>query len=97
MNNIESFYLRNGNFWIAYDGMQLDETVVLLLLEGRIAKLGKMFVAASYRGSEKGVASSLLATVVVWAQEVGVRAICLETILEPCAASEPPSVFKIYS
>lgn len=86
LNDIESFYQKNGNFWVAYDGSQLVGTVALLLLGSGVAKLGKMFVAKSYRGSSAGVATQLLEVAVSWAREFGVQTICLETIPEPCAA-----------
>ena len=45
-----------------------------------------MFVAASHRGSGKGVAKALLDTASEWAGQQGVTTLCLETIVEPCAA-----------
>ena len=85
LRDISHFYQRNGNFWVAYDASELVGTIALLLLGDGVAKLGKMFVASSHRGSN-GIAKKLLTSALSWAREQGVQTVCLETIPEPCAA-----------
>ena len=86
LRDIENFYQKKGNFWVALDQGQIIGTVALVLLDRTTAKLGKMFVAATHRGGSKQVAKNLLETAVRWAQFQGITHLCLETITEPCAA-----------
>ncbi len=83
---IDTFYQSTGNFWVAVDERTLIGTVGLQLLSNGVAKLGKMFVASSHRGRHRGVAAALLDAAVAWARDQGVTTICLETIVERCAA-----------
>lgn len=86
LHDIENFYQTRGNFWVAYEEGALIGTVALILFENHVAKLAKMFVASSHRGATRGVAAKLLATAITWGCERGVRALCLETVIESGAA-----------
>jgi len=78
--DIPGFYQRGrGNFWVAVEGARVVGSVSLLDIgEGRGA-LRKMFVAATHRGRENGVASRLLETLLEWCRMRGVREIFLGT------------------
>lgn len=85
--DISRFYQRdNGNFWIALDGGQVVGTVALLDIGNRQAALRKMFVKATHRGAEQGVAKRLLDTVFVWCRARGVRDVYLGTTAKFLAA-----------
>ena len=83
---IEKFYQRNGGFWVAEVDNVLAGTVAVLNLGDFTAKLGRLFVLPHYRGQPLQVAKALLQRVVNWSQQKGIKKICLETVVEPCAA-----------
>lgn len=65
---IQAFYQTGaGNFWVALDGATVVGTIGLLDIGCRQGALRKMFVAASHRGREHGVAGKLLDTLLEWA------------------------------
>ena len=71
--------------------MALDDgvvvgTVALLDIGRDQAALRKMFVTASHRGPERGVARRLLETVLVWSRARGLREIFLGTTAKFLAA-----------
>lgn len=87
LQDIPAFYQHGyGNFWIALLDGRVAGTVALLDIGNRQAALRKMFVAAPYRGAEHGVARRLLATLVSWCREHGVREIYLGTTAKFLAA-----------
>jgi GNAT superfamily N-acetyltransferase len=87
LKNIPAFYQRgDGNFWVALDGGEVVGTVALLDIGSHQAALRKMFVAASYRGPEHGVARQLLGTLVAWCRTKGVKAVYLGTTAKFLAA-----------
>ena len=80
LRDIAGFYRRgDGNFWVALQGHEVVGTVALLDIGNGEAALRKMFVAASHRGAEQGVARRLLDTLTAWCEAKGLRAIYLGT------------------
>lgn len=78
--DIPGFYqCRAGNFWVAVAGEEVVGTIGLLDIGNRQAALRKMFVAASHRGSDHGVARRLLDELVAWAEARGIVEILLGT------------------
>lgn len=78
--DIPGFYQKGaGNFWIALDQDQVVGTIGLLDIGQRQGAVRKMFVAATHRGSRQGVASQLLATLLMWSAAHHFEAIFLGT------------------
>lgn len=87
LRDIAGFYQRgNGNFWVALDGEKVAGTVALLDIGGNQAALRKMFVRATHRGSEHGIAGRLLETLLAWCRMRGVREVYLGTTAKFLAA-----------
>lgn len=80
LQDIPGFYQSGGgNFWLALDGDAVVGTIGLRAIgEGRGA-LRKMFVAASHRGGQQGVAAQLLTTLLDWSARQGQSEILLGT------------------
>ena len=78
--NISDFYRKGrGNFWVAtYEGRVVG-TIALLDIGGRMAALRKMFVDASFRGKERGVAYALLQALISWSEGHDIQVIYLGT------------------
>lgn len=78
---IPSFYQTGaGGFWVARtDDGQIVGTIGLKDIGGRQAALRKMFVLASHRGAEHGVAARLLETLLDHARRVGLSGVWLGT------------------
>jgi len=81
-----SYQQGNGNFWVALDDHHVVGTVALLDIGNDQVALRKMFVAATYRGVEQGVARRLLETLIVWCQAREVREVFLGTTAKFLAA-----------
>lgn len=80
LHDIPGFYQHgDGNFWVALDDNRVVGTIAALDIGSRQVALRKMFVAASHRGRQPGVASSLLQTLIRWCHERDVREIFLGT------------------
>lgn len=80
LRDIPGFYQHGaGNFWIALDDGEVVGTIGLLDIGHKQAALRKMFVRASHRGREHGVAAALLATLIEHARAQGLREIFLGT------------------
>jgi N-acetylglutamate synthase-like GNAT family acetyltransferase len=80
LSEIPAFYQSGvGNFWVALDGDKVVGTIALKDIGERFVALRKMFVAATYRGAEWGVAAKLLDTAVSWANQHDVLSIFLGT------------------
>lgn len=87
LQDIPNFYRTGvGNFWVALDGPTVVGSVALLDIGNRQAALRKMFVAASHRGPEHGVAKQLLGALVQWSRTHGVEQIFLGTTSKFLAA-----------
>jgi N-acetylglutamate synthase-like GNAT family acetyltransferase len=85
--DIPGFYQRgNGNFWIARSEGAVVGTIALLDIGNAQGALRKMFVKASHRGRELGVARLLLASLLQWAFSSGLRTIYLGTTARFLAA-----------
>jgi N-acetylglutamate synthase-like GNAT family acetyltransferase len=77
---IPAFYQTGaGNFWVALEGEAVVGTIALKDIGERNVALRKMFVAADYRGAQRGVATKLLEAAVNWATQHAVRSIFLGT------------------
>ncbi|MGA0600512.1 GNAT family N-acetyltransferase [Caulobacter sp. KR2-114] len=77
---IPDFYQTGaGGFWVARDGDQLVGTIGLKDIGGGNAALRKMFVLASHRGREHGVAARLLAALLDHARAQGLIGVWLGT------------------
>lgn len=68
-----------GNFWVAFSGEKVVGTIALLDIGGGLGALRKMFVAADWRGRDKGVAMALLETLLSHARARGLDEIVLGT------------------
>jgi N-acetylglutamate synthase-like GNAT family acetyltransferase len=80
LQDIPAYYQHGaGNFWVAVSEGKVVGTVALLDLGNHEGALRKMFVHASYRGLGHGVSARLLATLVEWAGEHGVKQVYLGT------------------
>ena len=80
LKNVKQFYQRrNGNFRVALDGDKVIGTIALIDINNNEAALRKMFVAADYRGKEKGVAQQLMNSEIEWCNKKKVTAIYLGT------------------
>lgn len=78
--DIPGFYQsRAGNFWVAVDGSAVVGSIGLLDIGHGQAALRKMFVAASHRGREHGVAQGLLDELLSWATTHGIAEVFLGT------------------
>lgn len=75
-----------GNFWVALAGAEVVGTIALLDIGGGLGVLRKMFVKRAWRGKDKGVAQSLLETLLAWASSKSVRDIYLGTTASFLAA-----------
>lgn len=87
LKDIDGFY-RNGNgeFWVALDGDRLVGSIALLDIGNGQGALRKMFVAASHRGREHGVAQRLLDGLLDHARKHGMHDIFLGTTAKFLAA-----------
>ena len=80
LNDITHFYQKeSGNFWVALDDNNIVGTIALVDIGNGQAALRKMFVKKDYRGEEKGVAKSLLNTLVSWCNHKKIGVIYLGT------------------
>lgn len=87
LRDIPGFYQqRNGNFWVAVDHRDVVGTVALLDIGDGQAALRKMFVSATHRGPERGVARRLLDTLLGWCRARDIREIYLGTTAKFLAA-----------
>ena len=85
--DIANFYQNGvGNFWVAMSDGAVIGTIGLLDIGSGQAALRKMFVSASYRGREHGVAQALLETLVPWSRGQGLAFIYLGTTFRFLAA-----------
>lgn len=75
----EVYQRGSGQFWIALDGDKVVGTIALLDIGSQQVALRKMFVKASHRGAELGVAKALLNTALHWSREKNLRDIYLGT------------------
>lgn len=81
LRNIPQYYQQGaGNFWLAFDGDTLIGTIALKDVGDGVCALRKMFVKREYRGSNLGVAASLMQTLLDWAESHGVQSIYLGTV-----------------
>lgn len=80
LTKIPEFYQTGGGqFWVALDGDEFVGTIALLDIGGNMGALRKMFVAASHRGADFGVARRLLDTLLAHAKSVGMTDVSLGT------------------
>ena len=80
LSDIPGFYqTKAGNFWVAIDDDRVVGTIGLLDIGNGQGALRKMFVAASHRGSEHGVAKHLLDRLLEWASAHRIAEIFLGT------------------
>ncbi len=87
LDAIDNFYQTGaGNFWLALDAGRVVGTIALIDIGNRQAALRKMFVAAPYRGADRNTAGLLLAALLAWAREKGLREIYLGTTAKFLAA-----------
>lgn len=78
---IPEFYQHGcGNFWVALDGDAVVGSIAFLDIGEGCVALRKMFVKKEFRGSERGIAASLVEAALGWAREQSVRAIYLGTV-----------------
>ena len=81
LRRIPEYYQQGaGNFWLAFEDGELVGTVALKDVGGDICALRKMFVKQAFRGRERGVAATLMRTLLDHARERGVREIYLGTV-----------------
>jgi N-acetylglutamate synthase-like GNAT family acetyltransferase len=77
---VEDFYQTGaGGFWVALVDGKAVGTIALRDIGNRQGALRKMFVKAAYRGRERGVAETLLRTLIKSAEAGGIEEIFLGT------------------
>ncbi|SON57896.1 N-acetylglutamate synthase [Hartmannibacter diazotrophicus] len=78
---IPDFYQTGlGDFWVAVtDEGRIVGTISLKDIGDKLGALRKMFVAAEWRGRERGVASGLLERLLTTSRERGIRSVFLGT------------------
>ena len=87
LQDIPAFYQNGtGNFWVALDGVRVVGCIALKDIGNQQGALRKMFVAASHRGTEKGIAQELLSTLLGHAKMAGLSEIYLGTTVQFLAA-----------
>ena len=80
LKNVAGFYQTgSGNFWVAKDNDTVVGTIALLDIGNHEAALRKMFVKASHRGGQYGIAKALLEMAIQWAKDTQIREIYLGT------------------
>jgi N-acetylglutamate synthase-like GNAT family acetyltransferase len=80
LSQIPAFYQRGlGNFWVAEAAGEIVGTIGLVDIGDRHVALRKLFVKASHRGREQGVAQRLLETALAWCAAHGVTEVYLGT------------------
>lgn len=85
--DIAGFYQTGaGNFWVALDEHDVVGTIASRDIGSGQCALRKMFVKATHRGREHGVASRLLARLTEHARQAGTRQIYLGTTARFLAA-----------
>lgn len=72
--------VKNGNFWVALYQDEVVGTIALLDSGNGVGTLRKMFVKASFRGKEWGIAQKLLDELWAWATIHGFAGVYLGTI-----------------
>ena len=78
--DIPGFYQQgSGNFWVALSDGEVVGTIALRDIGNHQTALRKMFVKASYRGKEQGVARRLLEQLLLFATSGEVRDVFLGT------------------
>jgi len=87
LRDIPGFYQRGaGNFWVATDDGEVVGTIALLDIGERRGALRKMFLRATHRGAERGIAQRLLDTLLEWSQAHRLREVLLGTTAKFLAA-----------
>lgn len=84
--SIESFYQKDGDFWVALENGRVVGTVAAKNIGGGNAMLRKMFVRKEYRGKTKNVSGCLLQKPLEWAKQKPLRRILLGTTPQYIAA-----------
>jgi GNAT superfamily N-acetyltransferase len=84
LEDIERFFLKQGNFWVATEDGRVVGTVGAFDLGGGNAVLRKMFVKKEHRG--KGVSKALLNVLLEWAKRSSFRRVYLGTTPKYLAA-----------
>ena len=82
--DVQTFYQKNGNFWVALCGNEIAGSIAIMNLDDGNAALRKMFVKQIYRG--KGVSAALLSRLLQWSGQNGIRRIFLGTTPQFLAA-----------
>lgn len=81
MNDIETYYLKNGGgFWLAIN--EIDDvigTLGLMKKEGHFGILKKFFVDPTYRGKEVGVSKELYDQLINHAKQNNIDCLVLDT------------------
>lgn len=81
LRDIRGFYQTGaGNFWLAYEGDEIVGTIALKDVGGNVCALRKMFVKKEYRGGGRGIAVTLMQTLLDWSGKNGVAEIYLGTV-----------------
>jgi len=85
--DVPGFYRRGGgDFWVALAGAEVVGTIGLLDIGSGQAALRKMFVKATFRGAEHGVAGRLLDVLLRHCRGGGIREVYLGTTAKFLAA-----------
>jgi GNAT superfamily N-acetyltransferase len=73
------FQKGDGNFWIAVHDDRVIGSIGIVDISNSQVALKKMFVDATFRGKELGIAQSLLQTVFDWCKQRSIKQIYLGT------------------
>jgi len=86
LRDIEGFYLKDGNFWVAVNGGAVVGTVAIKRLAGSNAVIRKMFVRQGFRGKDRQVSGRLLSVLLGWARRNSMERLYLGTTPQFLAA-----------
>ena len=79
--DIERYYYEDGGrFWGAVVNEQLVGTIALIVADGNIGVIRKMFVAKDFRGKDIGTATILLQALIDHCRETGIHDLYLGTV-----------------
>lgn len=75
-----NYHQTGGNFWGAKVNGQLVGTIGLIITDGKIGTVRKMFLRKEYRGRELGIAQALLNTLIDYCKQNQIADVYLGTV-----------------
>ena len=89
LQNIDNFYKKGtGNFFVALHDDKVIGTIALLDIGNNQGAMRKFFVHPHFRGSDKGISSLLLSSLLAWCKKQELSDLYLGTTLQFVAAQK---------